>query len=85
MLLFHQVLIDSFHLFAGPAPVIRGSFLDCFDRYSGEDKTTVSDDPGMLAVLDSWGLVSRILFRTDGLIALTNAVKYVTLVFLTSN
>ena len=85
MLLFHEVLINSIHLFAGPAPVIRGSFLGCLDRYTSENQATVSDDTGMLAVLNRGCLVVRMFIRPDGLIALTQSVEHITLILLTSD
>ena len=66
MLVLHQVLIDSLHLFAGPEPVVRGSFLSSFDRDTAQHQTTLSNDPGILALVNDGSLIIRVFVRTDG-------------------
>ena len=54
MLLLHQVLIHSYHLFAGAAPVILVSFTGCFFTVNGLVAALESSD-----ATESWDACFR--------------------------
>src|SRR6056297_395158 len=85
MLVLHQVLIYRLHLFAGPVPVIRGSFLRCFFRYAAQHQTTVPDDTLVPTFVNSWCLKVWILVGANGFPPFTQFLVNVDLVFLTTH